>query len=175
MKRLPAPDAAAARKSYLRRLSDMLDEHPFLLGAAPCVADFAAYAPIWFGRITEPGSEDMLQPVPALIEWMDRMQAIGHGESLAFESAQAIQVAADAEPLPVGHGHLIDSTFQDEHGIALGSRVTVRAESFGPEATEGTLIAATRTHYSLERTDARAGTVHVHFPRIGYVLERAAP
>ena len=175
MKRLPAPDAAAARKSYLRRLSDMLDEHPFLLGAAPCVADFAAYAPIWFGRITEPASQDMLQPVPALIEWMQRMQTIGDSESLAFDSTQAIEVAAAAEPLPVGHGFLVDSTFQDEHGLALGSRVTVRAESFGPEATEGTLIAATRTHYSLERNDRRAGTVHVHFPRIGYVLERAAP
>jgi hypothetical protein len=35
------------------------------------------------------------------------------------------------------------------------------------------LIAATRTHYSLEREDARAGLVHVHFPRIGYVLRNA--
>ncbi len=51
--------------------------------------------------------------------------------------------------------------------------MTIAAESFGPEATEGELIAATRTHYSLRRTDERAGTVHVHFPRIGYVLRAA--
>jgi hypothetical protein len=75
----------------------------------------------------------------------------------------------------VGHGLLRDSTFQDEHGIPLGSRVTVTAESFGPEPTEGDLIAATRTHYTLSRRDARAGTVHVHFPRISYVLRPAAP
>ena len=31
-------------------------------------------------------------------------------------------------------------------------------------------IAATRMHYTLARSDARAGTLHVHFPRIGYVL-----
>lgn len=64
--------------------------------------------------------------------------------------------------------------FQDEHGIALGTDVTVAAESFGTEPTTGTLIAATRTRYTLRRTDPRAGTVQVHFPRIGYVL-RTSP
>jgi len=34
------------------------------------------------------------------------------------------------------------------------------------------LIAATRTRYTLRRTDPRAGTVHVHFPRIGYTLRK---
>jgi glutathione S-transferase len=50
----------------------------------------------------------------------------------------------------------------------------VAADTFGPETTQGELIAATRTRYTLRRTDPRAGTVHVHFPRIGYVLKKAA-
>ena len=50
----------------------------------------------------------------------------------------------------------------------------IAAESFGTEVTEGELLAATRTCYTLRRTDPRAGTVHVHFPRIGYVLKKAA-
>ena len=33
-------------------------------------------------------------------------------------------------------------------------------------------MAATRMHYTLRRTDERAGTVHVHFPRVGYVLRQ---
>ena len=37
----------------------------------------------------------------------------------------------------------------------------------------GKLVAASRMHYTLERTDDRAGTLHVHFPRIGYVLKKA--
>ncbi|HWP12886.1 MAG TPA: glutathione S-transferase family protein, partial [Ramlibacter sp.] len=32
---------------------------------------------------------------------------------------------------------------------------------------------ATRTHYTLQREDPRAGNVHVHFPRIGYALRKA--
>jgi hypothetical protein len=65
--------------------------------------------------------------------------------------------------------------FMDEHGIALGTQVSITAESFGPEATEGELMAATRMHYTLRRTDERAGTVHVHFPRTGYILKKANP
>jgi glutathione S-transferase len=68
-----------------------------------------------------------------------------------------------------------DAFFQDEHGIPLGSRVTVAAENFGQETTEGELLAATRTRYTLRRLDPRAGTVQVHFPRLGYVLKACSP
>jgi len=84
-------------------------------------------------------------------------------------------VAKRADPLPAAEKMLVDSAFQDDHGIPLGTRVTIAAESFGNEPTEGELIAATRTHYSLRREDPRTGVVHVHFPRIGYVLRAAAP
>jgi hypothetical protein len=55
----------------------------------------------------------------------------------------------------------------------LGSQVTIRSENFGLEPTHGELVAATRMHYTLRRTDERAGLVHVHFPRIGYILKKA--
>jgi hypothetical protein len=109
----------------------------------------------------------ILQLTPAVVDWLDRMAGIGHGTMETFDAAKAIEVAAASEP----HTLLSDSTFQDEHGIPLGSRVTITAESFGPEPTEGELIAASRTHYTLRRADDRIGTVHVHFPRIGYVLK----
>lgn len=158
-------DATAAYKSYLRRLSTMVEMHPFLLGDAPCVADFAAYHPLWFSRVVNPAMAGILDATPHVIAWMDRMAAIGHGSSTKLTSTEAIAIAAAAQPAP-----LTDDTFQDDHGIALGSRVTINAETFGQEPTEGILRAATRTRYTLERTDERAGMVHVHFPRIGFVL-----
>ena len=169
MTRLRPTDVAAAYKSYLRRLSDMLDGQPFLLGAVPTVADFAAFHPLWFTRTRTPSVAGILDLTPAVLAWMDRMAAIGHGTAEKCSAADAIAVAAASTP----HTVLTDSTFQDEHGIALGSLVTVAGESFGPEATQGTLVAATRTHYTLRRTDERVGTVQVHFPRIGYVLRKA--
>jgi glutathione S-transferase len=116
---------------------------------------------------------DILNATPAVGEWMDLMAAIGHGPNERFSPADALTVAKGAEPMPPGQNLLIDSAFQDDHGIALGTRVTITAESFGPEPTEGELIAATRTHYTLRREHAATGTVHVHFPRIGYVLRKA--
>ena len=110
---------------------------------------------------------DVFDHVPAVLEWMDRIAALGHGRMERFTAQDAITVAAGADPLP-----LANDLFQDEHGIALGSQVSIAAESFGTEPTEGTLIAATRTRYTLRRTDLRAGTVHVHFPRIGYALRK---
>ncbi|RZA15340.1 MAG: glutathione S-transferase family protein, partial [Lysobacteraceae bacterium] len=168
MLRLRPADGLTAYRSYLRRLSDMLDDQPFLLGAVPCVADFAAYHPLWFTRQNVPPLARVFDATPAVLDWMDRMAAIGHGEPVKLDAEGALAQAAAAQPAP-----LADATFQDDHGIALGSRVTVAAESFGLEATEGELIAATRMHYTLRREDPRAGTLHVHFPRVGYVLKNA--
>jgi glutathione S-transferase len=169
MMRLRPADAAVAYKSYLRRISDMLDLHPFLLGETPCIADFAVYSPLWFTRKKTPVLSEILSFTPAVQQWLDRMESFGHGTPQELSSTAAIAMAAKSTPLA-----LRDDIFQDEHGIPLGSRVTVSAETFGSEPTEGTLIAATRLHYSLRRTDPRAGTVHVHFPRIGYALKAVA-
>ena len=169
MTRLRPGDAAAAYKSYLRRIASLLEGQDFLLGAAPCVADFAVYHPLWFSRRRVPLMADILDATPAVLAWMDRIEAIGHGAVEKFNAMDAIAVSAQA----AGATGLFDSFFQDEHGIALGEEVTVSAETFGPEPTQGTLVAATRTRYTLRRTDPRAGTVHVHFPRLGFVLKKA--
>ena len=167
MPRMPAADATAAYKSYLRRLSDMLDDWPFLLGAQPSIADFAAYHPLWFTRTRTPAMAGVLNATPAVLTWMDRMADIGHASFEKFSALDAIAVASSSTPLA-----LASDTFQDEHGIALGSQVTIRSENFGLEPTQGELMAATRMHYTLRRTDERAGTLHVHFPRIGYALKK---
>ncbi len=166
--RLRPADAAAAYKSYLRRISDMLDDWPFLLGEAPSIADFAMYHPLWFTRHRTSVLAGIFDSTPAVLEWMDRMAAIGHGTFEKATPGDAIAAAAAATPLP-----LHDDLFQDDHGIPLGSQVTITGESFGPEPTTGELIAATRMHFTLRRTDERAGLVHVHLPRIGYQLRAA--
>jgi glutathione S-transferase len=175
MTQLRAADATSAYRSYLRRVAHMADEHDFLFGTEPCIADFAAYHPLWYTRHRAPVMAGILQATPSLLEWMDRIGAVGHGDAEPLAAQDAIRLAAEAEPLAAGQNLLVDSAFQDDHGIPLGSRVVVTAESFGAEASEGELVAATRTHYSLARTDERAGAVHVHFPRIGYVLRKADP
>jgi glutathione S-transferase len=169
MNRLRPGDATAAYKSYLRRMANMLEGQDFLLGSAPCVADFAAYHPLWFTQKRVPVMAGILDATPTVLAWMERMAALSHGAMEKYSATESIAACEHS----TGAAVLNDAVFQDEHGIPLGSRVTVAADTFGLEATEGELVAATRTRYTLRRVDARAGLVHVHFPRIGYVLKKA--
>jgi glutathione S-transferase len=169
--RMHPSDATPAYKSYLRRINTMLDGQAFVLGAQPSVADFAIYHPLWFTRNIAPLAH-ILDATPAVLTWMDRIKAFGHGTMAKSDAAQSIAACASF----TGANHLFDvqhEVFQDEHGIALGAQVSITAESFGLEPTVGELVAATRTRYTLRRDDPRAGTVNVHFPRIGFMLKAA--
>jgi len=167
--RMASADASATYKTFLRRMADMLQGQDFLLGAQPCVADFAAYHPLWFTQERTPALATILDATPEVKDWMARIKAIGHGSSSPLSAEQALLVAHQATPASVQ-----GEVFQDEHGIALGSTVLIAADHFGLEPTEGELVAATRTRYTLRRTDERAGTVHVHFPRVGFTLKKAS-
>ena len=163
--RMRPADATPAYRSYLRRIASMLGEHDYLLGAQVCVADFAVYHPLWFTRTQTPAMAGVLDATPAVLRWMDRIAAMPEAPTQEITSAQALDIARSGIPRSVAN-----EVFQDEHAIALGSQVSIAGESFGPEPSDGELVAATRMHYTLRRTDSRAGTVHVHLPRIGYSM-----
>lgn len=166
--RMPAADATGAYKNYLRRVSSMLEGQDFVLGSQPTLADFSIYHSVWFTVVKVPLLAGILDTTPLVKAWVARMQAFGHGNNSELSTTDALNVAHDATPLDVSK-----EVFQDEHGIPLGTQVIVHAESFGTEPTQGELVAASRTRYSLRRNDPRTGSVHVHFPRNGFILKRA--
>ena len=167
-------DATAAYKSYLRRIATMLEHSPFVLGDQVSVADLAIYHPLWFTRRL-PVVADVLATNAAILPWMDRVAALGHGkrDRTELSRADSLKIALQATPAVASTSTDSADVFQDEHGIPLGTEVTITAESFGLEVTSGTLVAATRTRFTLARTHELTGLVHVHFPRIGFVLKKA--
>ena len=66
MVRLRPGDATSAYRSYLRRIAHMAEEHDFLFGTEPCVADFAAYHALWYTRVQVPVMADILNATPAV-------------------------------------------------------------------------------------------------------------
>ena len=60
----------------------------------------------------------------------------------------------------------------DVHGAALGDRVAIMPTDYALDPVEGELVLATASEFAVRRTDERAGTVAVHFPRIGFQLKR---
>jgi len=169
MVRLSPTDATAAYTVYLSRLEAMLEQTTYLLSSEPTVADFAVYHPLWFTRTCTPVMADILLAAPRVLAWMDRLAAISYDNPEKFNATGAIALAARSTPLTVS-----TNAFQDALGIPVGSTVSIAAESFGAETTEGELLSVTANETIVRRHDERAGTLHVHFPRVGYVLKVTA-
>jgi len=163
LKRATLPDAAAQLRTYLGRLENMLEgDTMFLLGAAPCIADFSVVQSIWFMRRAPPVAV-LLDGYTRLALWYDRMCGFGRGVATDLSSEAAIAVAAAAQ----GHA----ATFIDvEYGFTAGDGVTVTPTDYAHDAVAGHMVGLTRGEIVIARDDARAGRVHVHFPRIGFQL-----
>jgi glutathione S-transferase len=172
--RLSSEDAHGYYLEYLRRIQHMLQGRAFLFGDQASLADFACYHPLWFTRRLNSVSA-ILAAFPELVQWMDRMAGLGRGKVVSSDAATALAISA-AGPAQdsAAHAFLNQGGLLDLHGLALGTHVGISAESFGLEVSQGELIGATKTHYSIARHDPAAGRVHVHFPRLGFVLKALA-
>lgn len=158
------PELFAQFRANLQRLEDMLgDDRPFLLGDAPSWADAACYAPVWMCRGNIRGAAALLDPLPKLRDWEARIAAIGHGErtELAAEGALSIAAAGRSccEPLV-----LADAL----PPLDVGSSVAVEPDDYGAVPVYGELLRLTHHDIAIRREDVLAGSVVVHFPRIGY-------
>ena len=161
MRRASPSDAGAMLDAYLARLDALLaDDRPFLLGALPCIADFAAAQSIWFVRRAPPIAV-RLAPHGRVAAWYERVAAFGHGERAPMTSAEAIAVAKQATvrvATAVGAGE----------ALAGGDDVSVVAADYAHDEVAGRLVGLGPDEVVISRDDARAGTVHVHFPRVGF-------
>ena len=158
-------DLKVQLQTYLDRLDHMLaDGRPFLLGALVSIADFSAAQSIWFIRMAPPVAE-LLKPYGRLVAWYERIEAGGHGSSTRITSAEALQVAAAA-------GRHAPTEFDSTQGFAAGDEVLVTPIDYAHDSVAGRLVGLDAGEVVLERSDARAGTVHVHFPRIGFQIKK---
>jgi glutathione S-transferase len=165
MPRVRSADASAAFALYLERLEEMLGKQNFFFGAAPSIADFSIYHCLWFVLRGGPVAA-ILESFPALQGWRARVAAFGHGTHEKLDGSAAIAVARDTMA-EKSAGNF------DMHGLAVGDRVIAAATDTGVDPIEGTLYSATKTAFSIAREDPRAGSVVVHFRRLGFELRRA--
>ena len=151
-------------RSNIVRLDAMLrDGRSFLLGEAASAADLSAYHPLMMLGMHE-RTRAQLDGVEHVGRWMERVRAIGHGESEAFDSAEAIAVARDAEPAE----YVGDPVLPE--GMRLGDPVLVLPDEYGSGNVTGTLAPSGIFEIAVRRKTERAGDVVVHFPREDYAL-----
>ena len=143
------------------------DGRTFLLGSVATIADFAFFHPLWFiERATAVAG--FLAAYPSTVRWMDRLAAIGQGTPIPLSSAEAIDIARADVAAP-----LRTEAVQAPGPCSIGARVTVAPTDYGIDPVAGELVAEYTNEWVVERTDPRAGTVRVHFPRTGYRVESA--
>ena len=167
MRRATVTDGAVALGTYLSRLDHLLsDGRPFLLGALASIADFSAAQSVWFIRLAPPVAT-VLEAYPKVEAWYLRIKAFGQGTFTKMKSAEAIVVAASSTPAAL--------TFSAEPGFALDDEVTVMPTDYAHDAVGGKLVGLSPDEVVIARTDERAGTVHVHFPRIAFQIKKLQP
>ena len=151
-------------RAAMTMFADMLKTSPFLLGDAPSAADLSAYHPLWFVGKNGGAEAEAMLPFAPLEGWMKRIEALGHGRRKTLSAEEALAAARHAKPAPTG-GVAAD----EPSGLKAGAAVGVRTEEAG-EPIRGVLVAADTNEIVIRAENARAGAVHVHFPRFGYNL-----
>jgi glutathione S-transferase len=144
---------------------------PFLTGAAPGLADIQAHVFVWMARAYFPDlAARLLAEFQALPAWESGMAALGEGQRTRIEAAEAIAIAREGKPQAVSAGAV---AAQDPLGLRAGEQVEVMPDDTRRGAVRGELVALSWDGVSVRRHDPRCGEVCVHFPRIGYRVERA--
>jgi glutathione S-transferase len=170
-RRAPLHDQAAHFHDYLGRLEHLLaDDRPFLLGALPSIADVSAAQSIWFVRRAPPVAAH-LDGYRRIDVWYERVRAFGHGTREDMASAEAILLASRSTTFA-------RCAVDAGAGIAAGTLVGVTPADYAHDEVTGRLVGLDAGEVVVERVDERAGTVHVHFPRVGYhvkVIKKDSP
>jgi hypothetical protein len=167
VRRGPVHECKALLAALLPKIESQLSAD-FLFGPAPCIADFSLYNALW-PIYTPADLRPMLDSYPKTRAHVARMVAIGHGKFSEITSSDAIQLARSSKPDAVSKAVAFETG-----GIDLGSQASVMPVDSGLDPVVGELLQASSDEIILRRRDARAGTVHVHFPRFGYQLNKPA-
>ncbi len=165
VRRPNSTDATPQLATQLAALDAQLaDGRPCLFGEAASIADFSVAHIVWFLHRAGPLVR-ILDGTPHVRAWYERIAAFGHGRPAPMDSAEAIAVAAGAPshaPVQVLPGLRYEA----------GQAVTVTPIDYGCDPVAGTLVGLSADEVVIERSDPRAGTVHVHFPRSGFQIKQ---
>lgn len=145
----------------------LADGRTFLTGDKPGLVDLHAMWDPWFLRRFAPAEASRAYDrFPAIEQWEKRLAAVGQGKRSEMDPKRALEIARDATPEPATG---IDPN--DALGISPETTVRVSPSDYAEVDVIGELVATTVRTVTIRRDDPDVGQVHVHFPKIGYVIE----
>lgn len=151
---------------HLKRLDQQLACAAYLFGEAPTIADFSTYHLCWFVHNNE-AIRDTFAPFTHVIAWMKSMAEIGHGQPVEIAGAEALAVARDMTPQPIAKMAVLQTD-----DLQVGDLVDITPIDYGLFPVRGALQLASLEELVLLREDPQVGQVAVHFPRLGFKVEK---
>ncbi|TGM58722.1 glutathione S-transferase family protein [Leptospira adleri] len=149
----------------LPEFAKSLAKKQFFGGEIPARGDFAIYQIFWFLNTIRkfkplvPGHEN-------LHEWFARMKTFGAGESTLLSAEDALKTAAASSPIPI----LSANVLPEPYDLKAGQEVIVHPENYDHERIFGKLIHLDDERIVLANESPKTGLVHVHFPRLRYLV-----
>ncbi len=145
----------------------LADGRPFLLGAAPTVADCALYNPVWFlkERLGAGKAVPPLDRLPRIVAWSERMKAFGSGTPTEMTSDASARCRQGGDP--GSHSGRRQRSKRAE-GRPDGQHHAGRHRQGAGDGRRWSGSPADRSRSCA--TIARVGDVVVHFPRAGFVV-----
>lgn len=141
----------------------------WMVGTKPGLVDVHAFMNPWFVERNVPDFlERCFEVAPLTRDWYRRLKEFKGQPPEKLTGAAAIQIAHDAAPRlkPA-------STSGDLRDLQPGARVAIAPDDYAQDWVEGDLVIANAERVIIARQDERADNLHVHFPRVGYILRRA--
>lgn len=140
----------------------------WLGGHRPGLIDIHAHMNIWFLSSTlKDKAREMLEQASRTADWYERLNEFKGQTPEALPGEEALSIAKAAAPRLVAA-----SVSRDMQGLVPGDRVAVAPDDYGRDWVEGELVQASAQRVVIQRVDARAETVHVHFPRAGFLVRK---
>ena len=141
----------------------------WLVGTKPGMVDVHAYMNPWFVEKNIPDFlAECFESAPLTASWYKRLKDFKGQAPEELSGAEALDIAFDAAPRlkPA-------STANDLRDFQPGDRVAVAPDDYAKDWVEGDLVIANAERVIIARHHNKADNIHVHFPRVGYLLRRA--
>jgi glutathione S-transferase len=147
--------------------AQLADGRAYLAGPAPALADIQAYPFVWMARgaFTDLAAR-LLDGLPAVAAWEERMKALGEGRRQPVAAADALAEARAARPAA-----RIEVDPRDPQGLRPGQAVEVSPDDTRRGAVRGEVVTATASEIAVRRQGDAVGEVVIHFPRLGYRVD----
>lgn len=140
----------------------------YIIGTKPGLADVHAHMNIWFVKQHLPDFVDAcFETAPLTAEWYRRLEEVEGQAPAEITASDALEIAKKAGPRLIAA-----TTDYEQQEFRPGDQIAITADDYARDPIEGSLVHADAQSVILQRSDPDVETVHVHFPRAGYLVRK---